>query len=181
MMLAQLTMEMVVGMPAVVVTLSALLWMANEGFKLAKNVKGKTPEPANETLATDHNHLVARVASVETDVKAIKSGMVGKEWFNATDKSLGEIKNALEAERTKNEQHISLRSSSIYKKLDESTASLRTEMQTQSDRRDTQMTTLQTRVDNQVGSLQDKIEQLPDRLLLMLKNIQALGKGSHES
>lgn len=163
--LAQLTPEMLKGMPTWLICLGASLWITDLALNLVKKFKGKSPTPPNETLSSQHELLKVRVDGFEKTVVEIKAGMMGKEWFVNVDANIAEIKNALKTEQDKNEQHISMRSGKIYEKIDEVSRDLRQEMQVQSDRRDEQIT-----------GLQKTIEDLPEKILNLLEKIKALAK-----
>lgn len=103
-MLAQITPEMLKGIPGWLVSAGALLWITNEIFKLAKNIRGKEPLPPNEQLELSHGALVERVDNIEGDIKGIRS--------------------ELKEDRSANERHASARSSAIYKKIDDMRAEI---------------------------------------------------------
>lgn len=73
MMIAQLTPEMLKGIPMQLVGLGALLWITNEFFKLARNIRGKVPEPANEVLGVSSKNLSHRLHTVEGSIRKIYS------------------------------------------------------------------------------------------------------------
>lgn len=162
--LAQLTPEMVKTSPYVLVALGAMLWIYNESSKAAKNFKGKAPTPPNEHLQLTQDNLARRVDTVEKDLDKIEESMVGQEWFNRIDADISELKADAKKDRSGTEQHISARSATIYRKIDEVSVELRKDMSEQSDRRD-----------KQIESLREEINKLPERLLNMLDKIKKLG------
>lgn len=71
MIIAQIFPDMTKGLPMFLVSAGALLWITNELFKLAKNVRGKTPAPANEQLGQAHGVLVKRVDGTEYSIRRL--------------------------------------------------------------------------------------------------------------
>ena len=67
---------------------ASLLWLINEGFKLAKNVRAERQMPPNEMLAANDQALAQRVKVTEEQIAAI--------WttFRAEDQSIREDINA---------------------------------------------------------------------------------------
>src|SRR3954447_23788634 len=98
MILSQLSPEMLKGVPLWLVSAGAVLWISNECFKLAQNLKGKVPEPPNEQLHESHQALTRRVDNLETEIADLRREM--KEKYEAS------------------QQHASARSNTIFSKME---------------------------------------------------------------
>jgi hypothetical protein len=136
-MIAQLTPEMVKGIWPFLMYCGAVLFLLNQGSEFIKGFMPKRSHPPNEQLQRSHDDLERRVGVLEVDLKKDREG---------------------------NGIHISQRSSTIYKKIDEVTGELREDMKAQSDR-----------CDMQIDELRKEISTLPERLLNMIRNIRELG------
>jgi len=69
MILAQLTPEMTKGIPYLIVSVGALLWIYNEGRKAFRR------DPNNETLGEGHKSLSARMGKTENSIRNIYADM----------------------------------------------------------------------------------------------------------
>jgi len=95
-MLAQLTPEMVVGIPAAIISLGALLWLWNQAKEAWGGLKG---EPANEQLHLSQKEIERRVQKLEDNI-------VGKEWFEKVDTALLELKHTAHEQSEKRDAQI---------------------------------------------------------------------------
>jgi polyhydroxyalkanoate synthesis regulator phasin len=121
-MLSQLSPEMLKGVPLWLVSAGALLWIANECFKFAQNLKGKAAEPPNEQLHASHKALTERVDNLEKEIRDVRR----------------EVKEKHEA----NQQHASARSNTIFSKME----AVRLELKTDIDKLNTEVNKLPERI-----------------------------------
>jgi polyhydroxyalkanoate synthesis regulator phasin len=122
MILSQLSPEMLKGVPLWLVSAGAVLWISNECFKLAQNLKGKAAEPPNEQLYESHKALTRRVDHIEEEISDIRR----------------EIKEKHEA----SQQHASARSNTIFSKME----AVRLELKTDIDKLNTEVNKLPERI-----------------------------------
>lgn len=178
-MIAQISSDMVKGLPVLLVSIGALLWIWNQGAEAWGRTKGK---PANEELHSSQEDLARRVAHIE-------SGMVGVEWFAKMDKDIASLQADVKKDRDDHEQHISMRASKIYGEMKENTETLRGELKAnadsvradlkdQGDRRVIQIDDVRRELMGHIGEvrreLSEDIKAMPLEVVTLLKNTNAI-------
>jgi hypothetical protein len=126
MILAQLTPEMVKGVPYLLVGIGALLWITNQFFGLSKNVKGKPSLPPNEHLEIAQNTLRGRMERVEEE--------------------LSDLRDEMKVDREANRLDGSKRSKTLFDKLDTTRLELKQDLDKQTAKLETQIEGMPDRI-----------------------------------
>jgi hypothetical protein len=129
----------------VVGALAAAAFGANQINEFLESRKDKPGTPANGELQLAQQNLSERV--------------------DVLDNKVASIEEDLKADREANQKHISMRSQTIFSKIDDVSKELRHEMQAQTDKRE-----------QQTNKLAERIEAMPEKLLNMLNTMGCLKK-----
>ena len=106
------------------------------------------PSATTMDLKESHGSLEKRVDGLEVDVEAIKSSIVGNEWFDRMERDIENIRNTDAQYRENKDKADSTHRASLYKAIEASRLELHSE----------------------IASLQEKVRTIPNELVALLKN-----------